>query len=472
MAFLIYVYVQLEDPKMAANPLTPDQIIEDVKASGSQKVKLAIADIDGVLRGKYIHLDKFLSAVDGGLGFCDVVFGWDCNDECYDNAQFTGWHSGYPDAPARIDLSTYRRVPWDNQVPFFLCDFVHPDGQPVAVCPRQLLQTIAAQVREAGFAPQTALEFEWFNFKETPQTLAEKKFQSMEPLTPGMFGYSLLRAGLNQPFFNALMDDLTAFGVPIEGLHTETGPGVYEAAILYGDPLESGDRGVLFKTGVKEIAYRFGIMPTFMAKWNSKLPGCSGHIHQSLWDPEITRNLFFDEKDEHRMSAVFKSYIAGQMHCIPEILPFFAPNVNSYKRLVEGHWAPTKVTWGRDNRTAAFRALPGSAKSTRLETRVTGSDINPYLGLAAALASGLYGVKNKMELKDEAVTGNAYQATGAVSLPGSLPEATDRLEKSALAKELFGEAFVDHFVRSRRWEQRKFQESVTDWELRRYLEII
>ena len=186
------------------------------------------------------------------------------------------------------------------------------------------------------------MEFEWFNFKETPESLREHAFAKPQPITPGMFGYSLLRASQNQPFFTALMDELLKFRVPIEGLHTETGPGVLEAAILYSDPLEAADRAVLFKASAKEIGHRFGIMPTFMAKWNEKLPGCSGHMHQSLMDAS-GKNLFFDDSDPHKMSATFKHYLEGQMLLLHEILPFFAPTINMYKRLVEGVYTPTKA---------------------------------------------------------------------------------------------------------------------------------
>ena len=435
-------------------------------------MKVAITDLDGVLRGKYLNKDKFLSAAETGFGFCSVIFGWDSSDVCYDNSSFAGWHNGYPDALARVDLNTYRNVPWDDNVAFFLGDFEGTDGQPLEICPRSLLKKVIARAAKAGYKASCGMEFEWFNFKETPQSIVEKKFTSLEPLTPGMFGYSVLRMSQNQPFFAALMDELRAFRVPIEGLHTETGPGVLEAAILYADPLEAADRAVLFKSGAKEIAHRFGIMPTFMAKVSTQLPGCSGHTHQSLWDSSGNKNLFYDEKDSDKMSAVFKSYIAGQLQCLPEILPFFAPTINSYKRLVDGYWAPTKVTWGIDNRTVALRAILGSSKSTRLENRVPGSDVNPYLSVAASVASGLYGVQKNLELKTAPIKGSGYMDTQAERLPRNLYDATMRLSDSKIARELFGEAFVDHFVKSRLWEWRQFQDSVTSWELQRYFEII
>lgn len=449
----------------------PKALLAHLKDPAVKKVKVAVTDIDGILRGKYLHKAKFLSAAEKGFGFCNVVFGWDSSDACYDNSQYTGWHTGYPDAQAKIDFSTYRHVPWDDNVPFFLGDFEDGHGKPLDVCPRQLLKKVVSRCDKAGYQPIAAMEYEWFNFKETPQSLVDKNFTNLQPLSPGMFGYSVLRQSLNQPFFKALMEEMPAFGVPLEGLHTETGPGVFEGAILYSGALEAGDRGVLFKTAAKEIGYRFGILPTFIAKWNTALPGCGGHSHQSLWNAKGDKNLFDNEKDPHRMSALFKSYLAGQIRCLPEILPFFAPNVNSYKRLVDGYWAPTKPLWGVDNRTVAFRVIPGGPKSTRLETRVGGSDTNAYLVLAACFASGLYGIQKNLSLKEAAVEGSGYKSP-TPRLSRNLHEATEKMAESKIARELFGEAFVDHFTRTRQWEWRQFQDAVTDWELKRYFEIV
>jgi len=450
---------------------TPKAVLARLKDPAVKKVKVAVTDIDGILRGKYLHKAKFLAAAEKGFGFCNVVFGWDSSDVCYDNSQYTGWHTGYPDASAKIDLSTYRQVPWDDNVPFFLGDFEDGKGKPLDVCPRQLLKGVVSRCAKEGYQPVAAMEYEWFNFKETPQSLVDKNFTNLQPLSPGMFGYSVLRQSLNQPFFKALMEEMPAFGVPLEGLHTETGPGVFEGAILYSGALEAGDRGVLFKTAAKEIGYRFGILPTFIAKWNTALPGCGGHSHQSLWNAKGDKNLFDNEKDPHRMSALFKSYLAGQIRCLPEILPFFAPNVNSYKRLVDGYWAPTKPLWGVDNRTVAFRVIPGGPKSTRLETRVGGSDTNAYLVLAACFASGLYGIQKNLSLKEAAVEGSGYKSP-TPRLSRNLHEATEKMAESKIARELFGEAFVDHFTRTRQWEWRQFQDAVTDWELKRYFEIV
>jgi glutamine synthetase len=450
----------------------PSDVLEQVQAHAQPKVKVAVTDIDGVLRGKYLAKEKFLGAAKTGFGFCNVVLGWDSSDVCYDDVRYTGWHTGYPDANARLDLSTFRQVPWDGGVPFFLGEFVEADGTtPLPICPRQLLKKVIARAGALGLSASCGMEFEWFNFRETPQSWAAKGFVRPEPITPGMFGYSILRAGQNREFFNAITDELGAFGVPIEGLHTETGPGVYEAAILYSDALEAADRAVLFKTSVKEIAARFGIMPSFMAKWNERLPGCSGHIHQSLWNA-AGENVFHDARDTRHMSDTFRSYVAGQIALMPELLPLWAPTVNSYKRLVEGAWAPTRANWGIDNRTTALRAIPGSPKSTRLETRVSGSDVNPYLAVAAALAAGLYGVERKLELRAAPIAGSGYADTASEKLPPNLYEAAVRFRDSTAARELFGDAFVEHYAATRLWEWRQCQKAVSSWELERYFEII
>jgi glutamine synthetase len=448
----------------------PHPALDAVRKSGSGKVKVAVSDIDGVLRGKYLHKDKFFGAAEGGFGFCDVVFGWDSSDVCYDNTQVTGWQHGFPDALARIDLDTARRVPWDGGVPFFLGEFVNADGSPYPICPRQTLRRVLKRAEKLGVLPMAGMEFEWFNFAETPQSWAAKKGVGPEPITPGMFGYSLLRMNHKREFFNALMDEMPAFGIPIEGLHTETGPGVYEVAILFSEALEAADRAILFKTGAKEIGARFGVMPSFMAKWSQQYPGCSGHIHQSLSDGKT--NLFYDAKSKRSMSKLFESYLAGQVACLMEFAPMFWPTINSYKRLVDGFWAPVKPTWGIDNRTASFRVIAGSPKATRLETRCPGADVNPYLAMAAVLAAGLYGVEKGLKLTAPPITGTNQGAEDIPRAPRTLIETTRTFRNSAIARDWLGDTFVDHFAATREWEWRQWLDGVTDWELKRYFEII
>ncbi len=452
--------------------LTNEEVIRSLKERSCGKVKLAIVDIDGVLRGKVVSLDKFSSLLEGGMGFCAVVFGWDMEDKSYDNVSVTGWHTGYPDFKARVDLSTQRNIPWENDLPFFLADFHGDTDGGALVCPRSLLRTIRQKSLNMGFSPLFSQEFEWFNFEVSPDGFAGNQPADAKPMTPGMFGYSHLRASLKSAFFNDLFDLCHRFGIPLEGLHTETGPGVYEAAIQYGELLAAADRAVLFKTSVKEIAYKHGLMATFMAKWTEDLPGNGGHVHQSLWDTGLDTNLFYDAGDPWNMSPLMRQYIAGQLHCLPFMLPMFAPTINSYKRLVEGAWAPTTLTWARDNRTTALRVLSGGKASTRLETRVIGSDVNPYLAMAACLAAGLYGIEHQLELEQPATVGNGYEDYANGIIPTSLQEATAAMKNSDLAATLFGSDFVQHFCKTREWECREFASKVTDWERKRYFEII
>jgi glutamine synthetase len=447
------------------------QITGYLKQNNSHHIKFAFADIDGVLRGKLIHRNKFESGLKDGYGFCDVVFGWDSADKAYDNVDVTGWHTGYPDKQCRIDLATFRNIPWQNDMPFFLADFSGAGNEQVP-CPRTLLKKIVLECTDLGYHPEFAQEFEWFNFKETAKSLQEKSFTNIEPLTPGMFGYSVLRLSQQSDFYLDLVNLLEKFGIPLEGLHTETGPGVCEAALIHDHALAAADKAVLFKNAVKEIASKHGIMASFMAKWYADLPGCGGHIHQSLWSADKNNNLFYQADAEHGISDLMKHYIAGQLYCLPFITPMYAPTVNSFKRLVEGAWAPTTITWGVDNRTAALRAISTSAKSARIETRIPGSDSNPYLAIAASLASGLYGIKHKLPLTVPPVQGNGYLDSSNGTLPKTLFEAATAMQQSTVARELFGDMFVDHFTATRLWEWRQFNSQVTDWELKRYFEII
>lgn len=444
------------------------EVIKKVKQSEINRIKFAVADIDGILRGKYIYKDKFLDSLENGVGFCDVILGWDSNDLCYDNIELTGWHTGYPDARVQIDVNTFREIPWENATPFFLADF--SDSPHKEICPRSLLKRIAGEASELGYQARYALETEWFNFTGLPQEINLNDVSQLKPITPGMFGYSMLRTSMNSSYVSELFDLLARFNVPLEGLHTETGPGVYEAAIVVDEIVAAADKAILFKSAVREIAYRHNMTATFMAKWNAKLPGCGGHIHQSIWDDKGNRNLF--HSDQNKMSETLEHYIAGQLFCMPEIMPMYAPNVNSYKRIGHGDWAPATVSWGIDNRTASIRVIHGGPKASRTELRVPGADINPYLAMAASLASGLYGIKNKLKLNISPSVGNAYSDLNTKKLSSSLWEAADKMKNSTVAKELFGSQFVDHYIQTRQWEWQQFMGDVTDWELKRYFEII
>jgi glutamine synthetase len=445
------------------------QLKEAFDKHGVRRVKVGGFDVDGILRGKYVALEKFWGALEEPLGFCDVIFGWDASDVLYDNARVTGWHTGYPDTRARLDPTSFRLLPWEPGTASFLLDFVTDDGGPHPACPRGLLRSVVARALQLGYAPSFGAEFEFFVFKETPASLHAKAFRGLEPVSPGMFGYSWVRESQNADLCHAILDDMEQLGIPIEGLHTETGPGVYEVAIRYGDALKSADDAALFKSAMKQVAFRLGYSVTFMAKWNHDLPGSSGHVHQSLW--KEGKNAFYDAADGNKLSSVAKHYLGGQLALMPELTALYSPTVNSYKRYVPGVWAPLNASWGVENRTCAVRAIPGSAKSTRLEYRQTAADINPYVAMATMLAAGLWGVAQSRN-PPPAVDGDASGRGDLAPLPRTLREATDRLARSEHARGLLGDGFVDHYIRTRDWECRQYERVVTEWELKRYFEAI
>ena len=456
-----------------------DQIktkIEEYKSKGAKRVKLAITDIDGVMRGKYISLKKFESILNGAGAFCDCVFGWDVADILYENdVRFTGWHTAYPDAKFKIVIDSERWLE-EEHLPFFLGEFVADDEVgPHSICPRNILKNVLNEGKKLGLDFNLAFEYEFFVFNETSHSIREKNYQNLNPLTPGMFGYSVLRTSTYSDLFNDFMDYCDSLNIPIEGLHCETGPGVWEAAIEYDKALNAADKASIFKTFSKVFFQKRELMATFMARWSLDYPGQSGHIHISPICLKTGKNLFHDDNKENNMSELMQHFLAGMSKYMKEFLPLTTPNINSYTRLVKGFWAPTAATWGIENRTCALRAIPGSEKSQRIEYRVGSADANPYLAAAAVLAAGIQGIKEKLALCPP-LKGNAYDIQDSLAtelqLPTSLKEATSHLKNSKVAPELFGADFIEHFVKTREWEVSESEKAITDWQLKRYFEII
>ena len=443
-----------------------------VEERGLTHVKVGLFDNDGIMRGKYMQKKKFFSSLEGGFAFCDVVLGWDSNDQLYEDVgvTYTGWHTGYPDAPVKILPQSCREIPFEPGMLLFLCDF---DGDAAKIGPRNVLNRVLQKAGALGFDAYAAFEYEFFMFNETPHSARAKNYRNLEPITPGMFGYSMLRSSVHADLYHELLALSEQMDFPIEGLHTETGPGVLEAALAVDTAMEAADKAALFKTFIKVWAQRKDMMATFMAKWSNDYPGQSGHIHMSLRHKDGSGSAFYDPQQPMSMSKTQRHFLAGQQKLMPELLVMMAQTVNSYSRLVPGFWAPTDATWGCENRTTALRVIPGSDKSQRVEFRLGSADANPYIALAASLGAGLYGIEHELE-PEPMVTGNAYdqQHSAHLALPQTIVDAASALRASKVARELFGSDFVEHYAASRDWEGREFSKHITDWELQRYFEII
>lgn len=456
--------------------LNPREVrtIEDARRIVEERqlthVKVGIFDIDGVMLGKYMSRNKFFSALEHGFAFCDVILGWDSKDKLYDNVQYTGWHTGYPDASVRIIPSSCREIVFEGNQLLFMAEF---SGAAESICPRSLLRRVLDKASSMGYEAYAALEYEFFVFDETPDSVRAKGFRNLKPFTPDNFGYSIIRNTVHAELYHQILHMAETMDFPIEGLHTETGPGVLEAAIAVDTAEAAGDKAALFKTFMKVLAQRNNKMATFMAKWSPDYPGQSGHIHISLRNHENGHSSFHDSACTHHMSNIQRHFLAGQQKLMPEFLAMLSPTVNSYSRLIPGYWAPTDATWGVENRTTALRVIPGTEKSQRIEYRLGSADANPYLALAAAIGSGLYGIEHELE-PDAEVKGNSYEQVHSqeLTLPRTLWDAAQNLKASNAARILFGQEFVSHYAASREWEEREFRKHITDWELDRYFEII
>ncbi|GHO43238.1 glutamine synthetase family protein [Ktedonospora formicarum] len=444
-------------------------------------IKLGTPDIEGVFRGKRVDARFFLDSVEDGFAQSDVIFGWDIAENVLPNLHISNWERGFTDFVMKPDLSTFALVPWEQNVASCICDMWNEQGEPISVSPRYVLKSVIERARQMGYAAKAAAELEVRYFREDQASLREKNFgTNLVPLNPGTNCYVISHATTDEPLIGQIARMMRDYGVDIEGYTREHGPGMYEMNMRYTDILAAGDRTMLFKNGVKEISHQLGYLATFMAKWNEQEDGSSGHTHVSLWDLDQERNVFWEQEAEGHMSQTMRHFVAGVLAKMPELIALYAPTINSYKRYVEGSWAPTNTTWGMDNRTCSIRVINTNKRAIRIENRVPGCDANFYLVFAATLASGLYGIEHELELPPR-LEGNAYQSSqwrqsaqrsDVRTLARNLGEAADLLERSEMAREYFGSYFVDHFVTTRRWEVSEFEKAVTDWERRRYFELI
>ncbi|NIC40471.1 glutamine synthetase family protein [Aquabacterium sp. A08] len=445
-------------------PPTPHSPLEQ-QLRAATHARFFVTDLDGLCRGKTLSGERMADLLVQGGTIASAVFGWDVADDLYQHGvDFAGLGTALGEIGLRLDPATARQLPWDEGRWVLIGEHLQPDGTPLPICPRQVLQRVLAEAQRMDLSVQVGVEFEWFVLQETERSVRDKGFRQLRTGTEAVSNYSPFRVDAVKGFVNDLFRWLPQADLPLEALHTEAGPGNLEVALRHGEALAMADRAVLFKQAVREIGRPHGLLSTFMAKWSTAYGGCGQHLHQSLWRDH--RNLFHDPSAPQGLSATLRQYIAGQLQALPELCALYAPFVNSYKRLVPGMLAPVQPSWGVDDRHAALRVVPGGPRSLRLETRTPGADANPYLALAAAIASGLHGIRQGLDL-DEVVRQSAQ-----ASLPRSLEQATERLDRSTLARDLLGSAFVTHFVQTRRWECDRHQRAVTDWELARYLEVV
>jgi glutamine synthetase len=457
---------------------TIKQLIADGKI---EYIKVGAPDIEGVYRGKRVASRFFLESLESGFAQCDVLFGWDIAENVLPNLKFSNWAHGFADILMKPDLATFALVPWEENVASCICDLWTEHGTHVTISPRYILQTLVERARSLGFEPMAASELEFRFFRENQVSLREKDFgPGLTPLNPGMNCYVISQSSADDQLLGRIARMMRDHGVEIEGYNREHGPGMYEMNIHYSNALAAADRTMLFKTGVKEICHQMGLSATFMAKWNDQEDGSSGHSHLSLWDRNLERNVFWDNDAEGHMSPTMCHFLAGILSKMPELMVLYAPFINSYKRYIEGTWAPLNTTWGMDNRTCAARIINNGQRAIRVENRVPGADANFYLVFSAMLASGLYGIERKLELPQR-LSGNAYDpaivtkalAEGQIlPLARNLVDATRAFEQSEVAKEYLGSDFVEHFATTRKWEVQEYEKAVTNWDRRRYFELV
>ncbi|QIB66340.1 glutamine synthetase family protein [Kineobactrum salinum] len=431
---------------------------------------LGFVDLQGTIRGKYVSRKKLESAL-GGICFPLITLALDPTDAILFAPRIADPGGGFCDQPARILPETARLLPWEpaGRNLFLLVEF---SGEAEAFCPRGVYRRVFERAAAAGLTPRHSLEFEFTLFRETPQSVVDKGYRNLALATPHKSYYSLVRQGAQSEFYNALMDMSASLNLSLESLHEEMGPGFMEVALGYGDGVEVADRGVMFRTFAKVIAQQQEKLMSFMARWSNEVDGQSGHVHISLLDDKGVA-LFHDPAQADGMSQTMRYFIGGMQALMGDFLLMFAPNINSFKRLVPGIFAPISAEWGIENRTCAIRAIPGSAASTRIECRTPGADANPYLSLAGILAAGLYGIEHRLE-PTEPRTGNAYEGSSAPALqfPDSFAEAIARFRDSAAARQFFGDDFVTAYADTREAQLKQFAGLVTDRELERFFELV
>ena len=446
--------------------LSIDDLRSEASTGAIDTVVTAFTDMQGRLEGKRIEVSFFLDeVVSHGVEGCNYLLALDMEMDPVPGYAMANWERGYGDFGIVPDMATLRRVPWLDRTALVLCDVVGHDGAPVPASPRQVLIKQYERANALGYVPLFASELEFYLYKESYARAHEQDYRGLTPTIPYILDYHILATTMDEQYLGQIRRGMQGAGIPVEFSKGEAWHGQHELNWRYADAVTSADRHVIYKNGVKEIAFLSGVSATFMAKPSEKDIGSSCHVHSSLVDVNTGQSVFVDGGEE---TDVFRHYLGGMRARLRELALFVAPTVNSYKRYASESWAPTSISWGRDNRTCGFRVV-GHDQSRRAECRIPGADVNPYLGYAALLAAGLDGIERGTDPGPELV-GNAYAAGEAEAFPSTLRDAVELWEGSGFARATFGEEVWSHYLNYGRTEQRLFDEVVTDYERRRMFE--
>jgi len=449
---------------------TLDDLKQAYAAGKIDTVLVCQVDMQGRLMGKRFHADFFLNSAVEETHSCNYLLATDMDMHTVDGYAATSWRAGYGDYVMKPDLSTLRPLPWLEGTALVLCDVLdHHTHEPVPHSPRAILKKQIARLEALGMKPMMATELEFFLFNQTYSDVHEAGYQNLKLASAYNEDYHILQTTKEEDVIRAIRNGLFGAGIPVECSKGEASAGQEEVNVKYAEALTTADYHSIVKNACKEIAWSKGKAVTFMAKWDYSAAGSSSHIHQSLWSLDGKTPLFFDENAQYGMSELMRHYLAGLLAHADEVTYFLAPWINSYKRFQVGTFAPTKAIWSRDNRTAGYRLCGESSKSVRIECRVGGADLNSYLALAAQIAAGLDGIERKLELEPE-FTGDAYGAANIREIPTTLRAALEKLDNSAMLRAAMGDAVIDHYLHTGRWEQFEYDRRVTNWELARGFE--
>ncbi len=457
---------------MQQGTLDVKQLEELAKEGEIDTVLCMFTDLQGRFMGKRVVPHFFLEEIlgDEGLHACLYLLAIDMEMEPLPGYAYASWETGYGDFRMIPDLSTLRWCPWLEKTAMVICDVADEETrEPVEVAPRQILKRQIERAAQRGYVFKTGSELEFYLFKDSYDELAERGYRDPRPSSPYIMDYHMLQTTKDEWIIRQIRNSMLAAGIPVEFSKGEFGKGQHEINITYADALTTADYHAFYKNGVKEICAANGVAATFMAKWSMQEAGSSCHMHSSVWNADGSESLMWDEAAPHHLSETARYFLGGLLATAREMAWMYAPFVNSYKRYQLGSWAPTAIVWSRDNRTCGFRVV-GEHRGLRVENRIPGADVNPYLGYAATIASGLWGIENQVE-PPEMFVGNAYEAEDIPRVPSSLHEAIDVFEKSEVAREAFGDFVFEHLLNTARQEQIIFDNNVvTDWELVRYFE--